>query len=275
MQLGSRHDLAERVAIVTGGNHGIGAATARALAGRGARVLVTYLRLASSELNAELPQRYRDEVGRDASQVLAAIRADGASAEAVEADLRDPSTPARLFEAAESLFGPVEILVNNATGGGRDTFGPASADRHGRRLERLSTESATRALEVDGRGSALMIAEFARRHIARGGTWGRVVGLTSGGDMGFPEEVSYGAAKAALVNYAMSAALELAQFGITSNVVYPPVTDTGWVTPAVEDFVRTSRQHFHIAQPEEVAEVIAYLASDAARLITGNVLYLR
>ena len=93
--------------------------------------------------------------------------------------------------------------------------------------------------------------------------------------MGFPAEVSYGAGKAALVNYAMSAALELARFGVTSNVVYPPVTDTGWVTPEVEEFVRNSREHFHIAQPEQVAEVIAFLASDAAELITGNVIYLR
>lgn len=60
-----------------------------------------------------------------------------------------------------------------------------------------------------------MIAEFARRHIARGGNWGRIIGLTTGGDPGFPEEVSYGAAKAAQVNYTMSAAQELAAFGVT------------------------------------------------------------
>jgi 3-oxoacyl-[acyl-carrier protein] reductase len=120
-----------------------------------------------------------------------------------------------------------------------------------------------------------MIAEFAQRHIARGATWGRIIGLTSGGPMGFPEEVSYGAAKAALVNYAMSAALELGEYGITSNVVYPPVTDTGWVTPELEEFVKKSHEHFHIARPEEVAEVIAYLASDAARLVTANVIQLR
>ena len=93
--------------------------------------------------------------------------------------------------------------------------------------------------------------------------------------MGFPEEVSYGAAKAALTNYAMSAALELGEFGITSNVVHPPVTDTGWVTPAVEEFVAKSREHFHVARPEDVAEVIAYLVSDDARLISGNVIQLR
>ena len=156
-----------------------------------------------------------------------------------------------------------------------DSFRPESSDRLGRRLEPVSAASATQLLEVDARGSALMIAEFARRHVARGATWGRIVGLTSGGPLGFPEEVSYGAAKAALVNYAMSAALELAEYGITSNVVYPPVTDTGWVTPAVREFVAASREHFHVAQPEEVADMIVFLASDQARLVTANILHLR
>src|SRR5207248_318949 len=105
--------------------------------------------------------------------------------------------------------------------------------------------------------------------------WGRIVGLTSGGPLGFPEEVSYGAAKAALVNYHMSAAFELAEYGITSNVVYPPVTDTGWVTDSVRDFVASSRERFNVAQPQEVAEVIVYLASDAAKLISANVIQLR
>ena len=125
------------------------------------------------------------------------------------------------------------------------------------------------------RRPALLIAEFARRHVARCATWGRIIGLTSGGDLGFPEEVSYGAAKAAQANYTMAAALELAQFGITANIVYPPVTDTGWVTDTVRQTVASSKAHIHIAKPAEVAEVIAYLASDAAALITANVITLR
>jgi 3-oxoacyl-[acyl-carrier protein] reductase len=166
-------------------------------------------------------------------------------------------------------------VVNNATGWRPDSFAATETDRLGRRIESVSVNSASQVWEVDGRGSALMIAEFSRRHITRKATWGRIIGLTSGGPLGFPEEVSYGAAKAALTNYAMSAALELGPFGITSNVVHPPVTDTGWITPAVEEFVAASREHFHIARPAEVAEVIAYLASDHARLITGNVIHLR
>jgi 3-oxoacyl-[acyl-carrier protein] reductase len=121
----------------------------------------------------------------------------------------------------------------------------------------------------------LLIAEFARRHIQRGAQWGHIIGLTSGGELGFPEEVSYGAAKAAQTNYTMSAAFELADLGITANMVHPPVTDTGWVTNSVRESVATSRALVHIAAPDEVANVIAFLTSDAAALITGNVITLR
>jgi 3-oxoacyl-[acyl-carrier protein] reductase len=265
-------ELAGRVAIVTGANHGIGAATARLLAARGVRVLLSYLRV-DDPPTAEAT--YREHRASDAAAVVAAIRAAGGAVEAVEADLREPAVAGRLFDAAEAAFGPVEILINNATGWRQDTFKPVSRDAHGRPMAAVSFESVSQNLEVDGRGSALLIAEFARRHIARGATWGRIVGLVSGGPLGFVEEVSYGAGKAALQNYAMSAAFELADYGITSNVVYPPVTDTGWVTDSVREFVAASWQHFHIAAPEEVAEVIVYLASDAARLITGNVIQLR
>jgi 3-oxoacyl-[acyl-carrier protein] reductase len=82
--------------------------------------------------------------------------------------------------------------------------------------------------------------EFARRHVAGGADWGRITGLTSGGDPGFPEEVSYGAAKAAQTSYTLSAAVELAPFGITANMARPPVTDTGWVTDAVRQGVAES-----------------------------------
>ena len=140
---------------------------------------------------------------------------------------------------------------------------------------RVSRETFDRQFAVDARGSAILIAEFARRHIARGAGWGRIVGLTSGGPGGFPGEVSYGAAKAALENYTMSAALELAHVGITANMVHPPVTDTGWVTERVRRHVEGRQDLLHIAQPDEVASVIAYLVSDEAKLITGNIVRLR
>ncbi|HEY6501874.1 MAG TPA: SDR family oxidoreductase [Streptosporangiaceae bacterium] len=264
----------QHTAIVTGANHGIGAATAEALARWGCAVLCTFLRTYDPE-GPGTPQAYRDHRAGDATAVVDRIRAGGGAAAAVEADLSEPATPARLFDAAEEQFGPVDILINNATGWLADTFAPAGTDRLGRSLRAVTAESWSRQFSVDAMGAALMISEFARRHLARQATWGRIIGLTSGGDLGFPEEVSYGAAKAAQENYTMSAALELAPYGVTANMVYPPVTDTGWVTDTVRDYVTTRSDLIHIAAPEEVAEVIAYLASDAAALITANVLRLR
>ncbi|MCY4581902.1 MAG: SDR family oxidoreductase [Chloroflexi bacterium] len=267
-------DLSSHVAIVTGANHGIGAATARVLSECGARVLVTYLRIADVG-GPGLPEAYREGRTSDAEEVIARIRANGGLATAVEADLADPETPRRLFDVAEAELGLVDILVNNASGWLADTFTTRTRDGYGRRLLQVSAETFERQFSVDARGGAAMIAEFARRHEERGAAWGRIVSLASGGPDGFPGEVSYGAAKAALENFTMSAAFELARLGVTANVVHPPVTDTGWVTEEVRRFVRESTDHFNVAGPEEVATVIAYLASDHGRLITGNVVRLR
>lgn len=193
----------------------------------------------------------------------------------LEADLRDAETPARLFDLAEAELGPVDILVNNATGWVADTF--TDGERHGAgfKVTRVSAATHDQQFSVDARGGALLIAEFARRHVDRKASWGRIIGLTSGGPLGFPGEVSYGAAKAALENYTMSAAFELAPFGVTANMVYPPVTDTGWVTERVRAHVRQRPDLLHIVDPEEVAAVIAFLCSDHARLITANTVHLR
>jgi 3-oxoacyl-[acyl-carrier protein] reductase len=156
-----------------------------------------------------------------------------------------------------------------------DTFAPSGTDRAGRLLQPVSATTWDQQFKVDAMAAALMIGEFARRHIARGADWGRIIGLTSAGELGFPEEVSYGAAKAAQTSYTMSAAVELAPFGVTANMVHPPVTDTGWVNDAIRQAVAASTGLFHIASPAEVAEVIAYLASDAAALISANVITLR
>ena len=157
---------AGHTAIVTGANHGIGAATARALARRGCAVLCTFLRLQDPD-EPGTPQAYRDKRAQDAAAVAADIRKEGGTAVTVEADLSGPDTPALLFDTAEEQLGPVDILVNNATGWLADTFAATATDRFGRTLQPVTAATWTRQFTVDAMGAALMISEFARRHIAR------------------------------------------------------------------------------------------------------------
>lgn len=260
-----------RVALVTGANHGIGAAVAIALARHDLAVLLTYL--TSSPVDPG--SRYDSERATDASEVLATIEGFGGIAVAMELDLTQPAAPSRLFDFAESELGPVEILVNNASSWRADTFKSATTDRVGRGLVGLDEASFDRSFAVDARASALLIAEYAERHRSHSLDWGRIIGLTSGGMLGFPEEVSYGAAKAAMESLTMSAAFELSDRGITANVVHPPVTDTGWVDDEVRTVVESSSELVHVAEPEEVAKVIAFLCSDEAHLITANRIHLR
>jgi 3-oxoacyl-[acyl-carrier protein] reductase len=266
---------ASQVALVTGANHGIGAATAKALAAQGTAVLCAYFRddRLGGLRDPALPAAYRATRMARADFVVESITATGGRAMALEADLSDATVIPTLFDAAEARFGPVQILVNNASGWTPDTFVPGAADRFGRAQAPVTPRSLDQVLAVDARAAALLIAEFARRHIARQGQWGRIIGLTSGDVGGFPEEVSYGAAKAAQVNFTLSAATELARYGVTANVVHPPITDTGWVNPKTAALAQSSGHR--VATPKQVAEVIAYLSSDAAALITGNVIHLR
>lgn len=275
MRVSSAGMALRHVAIVTGANHGIGAAAAECLAADGVAVLVAYLRGRVVE-DPNTPERYQQNRMTDGDEVAARISAAGGQAFAIEADLLDDATPERLFDAAEAHFGPVDILINNATGwASGDSFTAGTIDPVGRSTPGVTGALFDRTFGVDARASALMIAEFSSRLINRDGTWGRIVGLTSGGSMGFPSEVTYGAAKAALENYTMSAALELGRRGVTANMIHPPITDSGWVNDAVRDFAATSTDHFHVAEPAEVGRVIAWLCGDDARMVTGNLIRMR
>ncbi|MEV4378377.1 SDR family oxidoreductase [Streptosporangium sp. NPDC049644] len=266
--------LTGRVALVTGANQGIGAATAIALAACGAAVLLTCKRLDPAEHAGDpaFPDAYGRLRAQGADEVVARIRADGGRAESIEADLAEPGVAGLLFDRAQAAFGPVEILINNASGWLADTFLPNARDRFGRELRPVDADSHDRQFAVDVRAPALLIAEFTRRHVQRDATWGRIIGLTSGSSGGFPEEVSYGAAKAAQENYTMSAAAELGRYGVTANMIHPPATDTGWITPVIEEAVRAGSPLRHVGRPEEVAEVIVFLASHQARYITGQLI---
>ena len=259
------------VALVTGANHGIGAAVAERLAADGVAVLIMYLAFEEPE-DQGTPERQRENHRSDASAVLERIGRTGGRAAAISADLSDAGCIPRLFDEAERMFGPVDVLVNNATASLRDTFAAGGRDWMERPLARVTAETFDRQFGVDARAGALLIAELAHRLTARRASFGRIVSMTSGGQEGFPQEVSYGAAKAAIVNYTMSAARELGGYGVTANAVHPPVTDTGWVTDAVREAVEKDDHFFGVAEPHEVADLVAFLVSDAGRRLTGNVI---
>lgn len=141
----------KHTAIVTGANHGIGAATAELLGARGCAVLCTFLRV-SDPPDPGMPQAYRDKRAQDAEEVVGRLRAGGARGLAIEADLTDPATAKRLFDTAEDQLGPVDILINNATGWLADTFAAADTDRHGRSLAPVSAATWERQFKVDAMG---------------------------------------------------------------------------------------------------------------------------
>ncbi|MFZ2604601.1 MAG: SDR family NAD(P)-dependent oxidoreductase [Candidatus Microthrix parvicella] len=263
--------LTGTVALVTGANHGIGAATAIELAERGADIAVSFLRTADQGRTDD----YNLARARNAENVIGAIETLGQRAVGIEADLSDPDVPARLFDEAEAALGPVSVLVHNASGWHKDSFSPDRGDAVGRTSVMVNPKSIDSQLHIDARAGALLMAEFITRHRARNARWGRVVTLTSGEGKHFPGEVSYGAGKAALMSYTLSAAAEMADSGVTANVVYPPVTDTGWITDEVRAFVANDFDHHHVAEPSEVAEAIGWLCGEAGRIVTGNVIRLR
>lgn len=266
-------ELEGRTALVTGANQGIGAATAVALARMGADVAISYFQ--TNEDGDEYPAAFAAARSRDGRDVVAAIEALGRRAVRINADFLDPAAPTRVYAEAEMELGPVDILVNNASGARRDTYRAGATDAVGRVAELVNESSFDAQFAINARAGGILIARYAASLAYRQADWGRIISLTSGGPMGFPGEASYGAAKAALDNYTMTASIELAPLGVTANVVYPPVTDTGWVTDEVRAFVAQSKDHVHVATPDDVAEVIAWLCTDAARMVTGNIVRLR
>ena len=275
-----------KTAIITGCNnpHGTGAAIAKTLAAQGARVLLHYYR---SEYAGPPPAGFGEDYylamqAESAGHVVEAIRTAGGAAEALEGDLGDPALPAALFDAAESAFGPVQLLINNAAYSVPDSLLPGKSAEAGDRgagglglgQESLTVASIDRHFEVNTRATALMMAEFVRRHIERGDDWGRIVNVSTDGSPAFAGEVSYGASKHALEAYSRAAAKEFGPYGITVNIASLGPIQTGWMSPELEAAVSRNTPLGRAGQPEDVADAILLLVSEPARWLTGQTVFI-
>jgi len=283
--------LINKVVLVTGANnpYGIGAATARAFAAQGAGVFVTYFRQAPdvfgmSEREAEAMQEpgeafYNAQQRHSADELVQQIRDQGGQAEAWEADLADPTVVPQLFDQAEQAFGPVEVLVNNAAHGMPDTLLPPSVFKGneraagGLRMQPFSAQSHDDHFAINSRAVVLLMAEFARRHIERGAIWGRIINISTDGASAFPTEISYGASKHAMESFSRAAAVEFGPWGITVNIVSPGPIQTGYIPANAEKEIQCNTPLRRVGQPSDVADVIMLLASEQARWVTGQLVY--
>lgn len=237
--------LAGRVALVTGASRGIGAATARRLAGDGAKVVVNYSKSAEQ-----------------AEEVVGQIRQAGGTATAVRADLSDAGQIKPLFDAGRKAYGRVDILVNNAA-----VFftGP---------LEEVDAARFEELFGLNVRAPLLTTAEFARQIGAEGG---RIINISSGAARGsISRAAAYSGTKAALEAMTRGHAAELGHRKVTVNAVAPGATDTEMLRAGLPEAV--TRQLVRntplgrLGTPEDIADVVAFLASEEGRWVTGQVI---
>ncbi|GGP77162.1 SDR family NAD(P)-dependent oxidoreductase [Streptomyces melanogenes] len=234
-------ELTGKVALVTGGSRGIGAAIAKRLADAGAAVALTYVQAADQAL-----------------EVAKQIEADGGRAVVIQADLTHPTAAAAAVQQTVRELGRLDILVNNA---GFLTYGP---------LEEVSAEELDRVLAVDVR-SVFLAAQAAARHMGDGG---RIISIGScfNGRVPGANFVLQATAKSALIGLTKGLARELGPRGITATIVDPGPIDTD-MNPADGEtaaYQRSLTALGRYGEAEDIADAVAYLAGPGGRYITGT-----
>ena len=233
------------VALVTGASRGIGRAIAIALGSDGHAVAVNFASRADA-----------------AEEVVSEIRAGGGKAEAFQADVSDADQVEDLFARVSAALGPVTVLVNNAG---------ITADNL---VLRMSPEEFDRVLDTNLR-SAFLCTKAALKGMIKA-RWGRVISISSvSGIAGNPGQANYAASKAGLIGLAKSVAKEVGSRGITVNVVAPGfiTTDmTGSLSEEVKAGLLSSVSLGRFGEPVEVASTVAFIASEKASYLTGQVI---
>jgi len=236
-------DLSGKVALVTGSGQGIGRAIAVKLAEVGATVVV-------------------NDIGQTAEAVAEEIRATGRQSLAVLANVSLSADVSRLVETAVSAYGRVDILVNNA-GIARDQL-----------VVRMSDEDWDRVIAVDLK-SVFLCSRGVLRHMIKQ-RWGRIISIASiVGVVGNRGQANYASAKAGIIGFTRTIAKEVASRGITANAIAPGFIDTEMTQRLEDEWKEELKRRIplgYLGSPQDVAEAVAFLASEAARYITGQVL---